>query len=51
VIITLEALHTLLIEQNETGQLDTCLECGHQHWTARRFIACQVDGCLCDCLD
>jgi hypothetical protein len=51
VIVTLEALRTQLIEQNEAGQLDKCIECGHRHWTGRRFIACHVDGCLCDCLD
>jgi hypothetical protein len=51
VITTLETLRMLLIEQNETGQLDICIECGHRHWTGRRFIACHVDGCDCDCLD
>jgi hypothetical protein len=50
-IDSLEALRTLLIEQNETGQLYVCIECGHPHWTGHRFIACHVDGCPCDCLD
>jgi hypothetical protein len=51
VIITLEALRSLLIEQNETGRLYKCIECGHLHWTGHRFIACHIDGCPCDCMD
>ena len=50
-ITTLKALRTLLIEQNETGQLYACIECRHRHWTGHRFIACHVDSCPCDCLD
>jgi hypothetical protein len=48
---SLEELRKLLIEQNETGQLYQCIECGHRHWTGHRFIACHIDGCPCDCLD
>jgi hypothetical protein len=50
-ITSLEALRTLLIEQNETGQLYARIECGHRHWTGHRFVACHVEGCPCDCLD
>jgi len=51
VITTLEALRTLLVAQEETGELFACVECGHRHWTGHRFHACHVDGCLCECLD
>jgi hypothetical protein len=50
-ISSLEALQKQLIEQNETGELYACIECGHRHWTGHRFIACHVDACPCDCLD